>query len=416
MTSVASAQPRVSVGPFTGTRADDAQRVVAGAVARHAGGDLDWVSDAAFNASAARLGVMGLSGDEDIARVGRDLHLDVVVVGELQRRSRRDWLLRVRVLRGRDGSTLGTGSWEMHSLDEMSLLQAEIWEQLHNYITVDPAPAAVETPAGPTPSVAPAAAEPVGSTPGLALATIGVGGGLGSRSWRMPVLGDISPRGYENGGFAEGAAEAQVLYRWAHDRAGIGVSGGAVFPISLASRGIDSMGATVSLPTSMIEGWGGLSMAYRPPAGGLFRLDAGMVLHSFAIDTSALALEQRLAPVSYTGLRLAAEGIVPLYATASWEVGAFFATQLRIVAIGSEVRTAFGENPGTTIGIAGSAGLQVRLDGVTPGLAIRLGAEFLRYRTAFAGRADVGTGSDSVDDYVRIHLGVSYGILTARAR
>ncbi|MEI8259762.1 MAG: hypothetical protein WCJ30_29200, partial [Deltaproteobacteria bacterium] len=69
-----------------------------------------------------------------------------------------------------------------------------------------------------------------------------------------------------------------------------------------------------------------------------------------------------------------------------------------------------------TLGIAGTAGLQIRLDGLTPGLAIRIGAEFLRYRTAFAGRADVGTGSDSVDDYVRIHLGVSYGILTARAR
>ncbi|MEI8257236.1 MAG: hypothetical protein WCJ30_16300, partial [Deltaproteobacteria bacterium] len=136
---VASAQPRVSVGPFTGTRADDAERVVAGAISRHAG-ELDWVSDAAFAASAARLGVMGLSGDEDIARVGRDLRLDVVVVGELQRRGRRDYLLRVRVLRGRDGSTLGTGSWELRSLDEMMLLQAEIWEQLHSYVSVDPTP------------------------------------------------------------------------------------------------------------------------------------------------------------------------------------------------------------------------------------------------------------------------------------
>lgn len=413
LASVASAQARVSVGPFTGSHAEDAERVVAGAIARHAG-ELSWVSDAAFAASAARIGVAGLAGDEDIARVGRDLQLDVVVVGELQRRGRRDWVLRVRVLRGRDGSTLGTGSWEMHSIGEMALLQAEIWEQLHGYISVDPAPVEIASP--PPVSVPPPVAGSSASTPGLAPATLAVSAGLAARSWRIPVLGDLSPRGYENSGFAEGAAEVQLLYRWAQDRAGVGISGGVVFPISLASRGMDTLGNTVSLSTSMIEGWGGLAMAYRPPSGGLFRFDAGMVFHSFTIDTAALPLEQQLAPVSYTGLRLTSEGIVPLYATENWEFGALFAAQLRVVSIGSDVRAAFGEHPGTTLGIAGTAGLQIRLDGLTPGLALRLAAEFLRYRTAFAGPADVGTGSDSVDDYVRVHLGLSYGILTPRAR
>jgi hypothetical protein len=416
-TSVAAAQARVSVGPFTGQHADMAAQIVASALSEHSG-EIEYVTDSAYSAAASRLGI-AQSGvnEQDVARVAREMRLDAVIVGELQRRGRREYLLRVRVLRGRDGSVLGTTSWELRSMDELESIQPEIWPQLHNYISRDTgAPEQLPpTEISPSSSPPPTNETPtsVSRTPGLALAYVSIAGGIGMRSWRMPVLGELSPRGYENGGFAEGAAEASIFYRFANQRAGIGASGGVVFPISLASRGYDTMGMVVSLPTSTLEGWGGVAFAYRPPGGGLFRSDIGIVAHSFGIDTSALPLEQQLAPVSYTGARIAAEGIAPLYASNSFELGAVFATQLRITAIGSAVRAAFGENPGTTVGIGGLAGLQVRLDGLVRGLALRLTGEFMRYRTSFFGRADIGTGSDSVDDYGRIHCGITYGILTA---
>jgi hypothetical protein len=414
--SVAAAQPRVSVGPFTGQRAEMAAQIVASALSEHSG-EIEYVTDSAYAATASRLGVpQGEINEQGVARVARDMRLDAVIVGELTRRGRREWLLRVRVLRGHDASVLGTTSWELRSIDELESIQPEVWPQIHNYIRADNAPEelppAVITPASSPPPPNESTA-PASRTPGLAVAYVTVAGGIAMRSWRMPVLGELSPRGYENGGFAEGAAEASLFYRFANHRAGIGVSGGIVFPISLASRGYDTSGMVVSLPTSTLEGWGGVAFAYRPPGGGLFRTDLGVVAHSFSIDTSALPLEQQLAPVSYTGARLAAEGIAPLYASSSFELGAVFGTQMRIVAIGSDVRRAFGETPGTTIGIGGMAGLQVRLDGLLRGLALRATGEFMRYRTAFSGRADIGTGSDSVDDYVRIHFGITYGIVTA---
>ena len=417
--NVAAAQARVSIAPFTGQHVDEASQIVASALTEHAG-EIEYVNDAAFGAAATRLGVQGSTNESDIARVARELRLDVTVVGDLSRRGRREWLLRVRVLRGRDGSTLGTTSWELRSLEELSTVQPEIWPQIRNWIRVDvdrgtapvtnapsPAPTTTEPPP-------PANTAPVARTPGLALAYVTAGGGMGTRAWRMPVLGDLSPRGYENNGFIEGTAEAALYYRFGHNRVGIGASGGVVFPISLASRGIDASGNVVSLATTMIEAWGGISTAYRPPAGGLFRMDVGIVAHSFGINTMALPIEQQLAPVTYTGVRASAEGIAPLYASSGFEFGAVFGTELRVVAIGSEVRAAFGESPGTTVGLGGLAGLQFRLDGLLSGLAVRLTGSFLRYRTAFSGRSDIGTGSDSVDDFARIHLSIVYGILTAR--
>lgn len=142
------------------------------------------------------------------------------------------------------------------------------------------------------------------------------------------------------------------------------------------------------------------------------RAHVGMVAHSFFVDTNVLPREQRLAPVSYTGLRLALDGMMPLLVSAGYELGVLFGTELRVTAVGSEVRRAFGENPSATLGLGGMAGLFMQMDGLLPGLAVRLWGEMLRYRTSFAGRSDIGPGSDSVDDYFRFHLGVVYAIGT----
>ena len=60
--------------------------------------------------------------------------------------------------------------------------------------------------------------------------------------------------------------------------------------------------------------------------------------------------------------------------------------------VGAEARQAFGLQPDTTLGFGSFFGFYGRLDGFAPGLGARLSAEFVRYRTSFAGSATIGTG------------------------
>jgi hypothetical protein len=421
--SSAQQLPRVAVGPFTGARASVARDAVAAVLGEHAG-EVELVPEFDYAAVARRLGVEGLAGDEDVARVARELRLDEVIVGEVASRGRTN-VLRLRVVRGRDGVTLGTASWEFERPSDLDVIRGEIWDQLRGYLRPDASATTAARGAGqgrgPSPGGegggAPAAVGP--STPGLGFLDTTLGLAAAMRYWRIPVLGELSPRGYENSGYPELRVEAAGLYRWAHERAGVGAAASLAVPLALASRATDGMGNPVDLRSSALEVTGSVVAAYRAVAGGGARVQLGAFYHSFSVDTAMLPREQRLAPASYLGLRAAVEGVLPLAAGPSYEIGLLFGTELRVAAVGTELREAFGENPSTTFGLGGTAGAQVRVDGLLPGLAFRLAGEMLRYRTSFAGRADVGPGSDSVDDYVRVLFGASYALgssLPSRAR
>ena len=128
-----------------------------------------------------------------------------------------------------------------------------------------------------------------------------------------------------------------------------------------------------------------------------------------AMDDALLdGVAQQLARMSYLGGRARGEGAVPLVANGTVEVSLVFAGELRVVTVGAEARLAYGENAPLSFGFGGGGGLEFRFDGAVPGLGLRATGEWLRYRTSFAGRADIGTGSDSVDDYHPVHLGLSY--------
>lgn len=430
--SLAQGLPRVSVGPMTGPRADAAREAVSQALAVHST-QIDFIPDGDYAIVAQRLGVQGLAGEGDVAMVGREMRLDAVVVGTMERRGRQ-FVLRLRVLRGRDGTTLGASSWELHSVGELASIRGEIWEQLSRYFRTRSAnggrPAGSEDRSegraeSATTSSAPT--QQVMATPGLGFLTVMLGGGLSQRFWRMPVLsagadssgpgsiGDVAPRGYENGGYGELRAELMLLYRWSNDRAGAGISAGGAFPVGLRSRAEDpnNPGVLISLPTSAYEVWGGAAAAYRPPGGGLMRAQLGFATQYFNVDTESLPMEQRLAPVSYTGLRAAFEGVLPLFANHAWEVGALFGGEFRLTEVGADLKIRFGQNPRPTIAMGMQLGVAVRLDGITPGLGLRLVGEMIRYRTAFAGPYTVGVGSDSVDDFFRFHLVAVYSIGTS---
>jgi hypothetical protein len=424
--------PRVAMGPFVGPRASDAQQTVESVIQDHSS-DVDFIPAGDYERQADQMGLGDSSNESDISRVAQRIHADNVIIGEIQRRDRRVWVVRLRVVNGRDGSVLGTASWELRSMDEMSSISSEIWDQLsprfqrvglsesnHSMNSGNSGTGVLgegEHTGSSSRTSEGSAAPPAGSvaqTPGLALATLGAYIGLGTRSWRLPVLGERSPRGYQNDGYAAATISGSLIYRWAHDRAGIGVAASAFLPISVRSRGLDDSGNPVALPTSTLEAAGGAYFAYRPPGGGMISSTLGFAYHSFSVDTSMLSVDQQLAPITYLGLLVAAEAIAPVYASQNFEFGFLFGSQLRIATVGAEVRAAFGENPSTTFGLGGTAGIQLRLDGLARGLAVRATGEFLRYRTSFAGRADIGTASDSVDDFVRVMIGLSYGILTAR--
>lgn len=416
--------PRISVGPFTGQRVDFARGVVNSALSEHAG-EIDFVPANEFTSAATRLGMNGTTSDEAVTRVASELHLDDVILGSLDRRGD-SWRLQVRVLRGRDAHVEGSVTWEMNRVDELTALRGDVWDQLVPYLHLDAQRPSLPPREGNgavgviTPSTEPEPAAPQGphepaSTPGLGWLHLAVGGGLSGRSWRVPVLGEATPRAYENAAYGEMQLGLSLLGRWNNQRTGLGGEARVAFPLALSSQGRDAMGRSVALATSAFELQLGLVFVRRPAFGGMFRLGAGVVVHSFAIDTERLAPEMRLARISYVGFRISGEGQLPFVASHAWEFGALFGGELRVVGVGAEARQAFGLQPDTTLGFGSWFGFYGRLDGFAPGLGVRLSAEFVRYRTSFAGSATIGTVSDSVDDYTRYALGLSYTFGTSRS-
>jgi hypothetical protein len=230
------------------------------------------------------------------------------------------------------------------------------------------------------------------------------------------VLGERTTRGYENNMFGELQGAVALLYRFNNQRVGFGGEASIGVPVGLSSQGRDTAGNPVPLASSGLEVILGLTVASRPAGGGMLRVGAGMILQTFTIDTARLPREMQLAPTSYIGLRVAGEGMVPFYARRGVDVGLLFGGELRWVGVGADLKDAFGDNPGTTFGIGAWFGLATRLDRYAPGLGLRATAEFVRYRTSYAGPAAIGTASDVIDDYTRFVVGVTYDFGAERVR
>lgn len=434
MVSVAqprSRAPRVAVGAITGERSAITRSVVASVLADHSS-EIELASSTEFNAVAQRLGVSNQQDQAAIEALGRELHLDAVVVGTLERRLR-GYHLVLRVMRGRDGMPIGNADWEFEHMEEVNALGTEIWERLSPFFRREPsaramvttgssgtgatAPEGVTTVAtGPNTTAPSALATQLGSdgasSPGLGWLELRVGGGIGGRDWRVPVLGESSPRGYDNSAFPVLTAGVTALWPVRRQRLGVGLDAQVNFPVGVSSVGRDASGREVVLASSGYEFLLGAMLASRPGGGGELRFSTGLVLQGFDVDTSRLPVDRRLSNTGYIGLRVAGEGILPLWSRPQGEFGLLFGGELRWVGVSADMKFAFGQNPATTFGIGAWAGLAARLDGLTPGLGLRLAAEFLRYRTAFAGpidpRTGVGTASDSVDDYTRFSFAVTY--------
>jgi hypothetical protein len=423
----AQASPRVSLGVVNGPLGDEVADRLGTILDLHAG-EVQNIPTSTYLGVASRLGVAGRVGEDDLSAIARELRLDAILVGEVSRRGR-GYDLRLRVARGRDGTIVGSVNLEIARVDDLDGLEAELWQEISRHIRAIGPAASARSPTRPTqpggvverpapsnvvtsPSDRPSAEAtptPAGTVlPALGSVHLGLQAGWSGRSWRMPVLGERSPRGYDNGGFFEGGLSARIYYRLQGDRLGIGAYGFGVLPLVIASRGTSTEGMSIALQTTAFDAGGGLTFAYLPPGGGAFRADFGGGMHSFEINTSRLAVAQQLARMSYLGGRARGEGAVPLVANGTVEVSLLFAGELRVVTVGPEARMAYGENAPLSFGFGGGGGLEFRFDGAVPGLGLRATGEWLRYRTGFAGRADVGTGSDSVDDYHRVHLGLTY--------
>ncbi len=417
--------PRIAVGPFTGERAAVMRGVVSGVFANHAG-EIELRAPGEYTAAATRLGAGDRVDEATVSTVARALGVDEVVVGALERQGT-GYRLRLRVLRGRDGRSAASSSWEFERIEEVNAFANEIWEQLRGAFQVDPTmtapPAGEQSPTPEAPSPERDASTPEegrgqaveAATPGLGWLWIQAGGGLSGRRWRVPLLGETTPRGYENGAFGELRATVAAYYRLSHNRFGLGVESTIGVPLGLSSQGRGPDGRVVPIATSALELQFGASLAVRPTSGGMFRVFAGMVYHQFSLDTSQLSAEMRLAPVAYVGLRVAGEGTLPVYARNDWELGLIFGGELRVAATGSEMKEAFGTNPDTTLGFGAWFGLGFRMDRAAPGLSLRATADFLRYATDFAGPARIGTPGESLDDYTRFAFSVVYAIGTERA-
>jgi hypothetical protein len=424
---------RVSVGPVTGPNNEQLADRLNSMLELH-GGEVQSIPGSTYFGVASRLGVVGRVGETDIAAVSRELRLDAVLIADLTRRGRA-YAMRLRVARGRDGVIIGTINVELGRIDDIDALEGELWQELSRHFRTIAPPARAtnhtasssggasgnaSSNAGAQPSSTGAgsadgdgsqatqSASSIRALPGLGVVQLGLQLGWSTRSWRMPVLGERSPRGYENGGFFEGGLSAHVFYRAQNDRLGVGAHAYGMLPLVISSRGTSTEGMVISLQTSAFDVGAGASLAYLPPGGGAFRSDLGFVFHAFDVNTSRLAPAQQIVRMSYLGARARGEGAVPLVANGFIELSLLFAGELRMVSVGNEARTAYGENAPLSWGFGGAAGMELRLDGAVAGLAIRGTATWLRYRTGFTGRSDVGTGSDSVDDYTRVHLGVSY--------
>lgn len=416
--------PRVAVGPFTGERSAITRGMVASVFSDHVG-EIELCALGDYNSTAERLGVGGGADEAAVVSVARELRLEAVVTGFLERRPNRGYRLQLKVMRGADGTTAVTQSWEFDRIEEISALGTEIWDRLSPALRQPPprvAPSGPSrTPSGPGATAPPREPgsgsgrpppasddEPVSDVPGLGFLQLRLGGGVAGRSWRIPVLGERTTRGYENNMFGELQAAAALLYRFNQQRMGFGAEASIGVPVGLSSQGRDAAGQPVPLASSGYELMLGLTLASRPAGGGMMRFSAGMVLQTFSIDTARLPREMQLAPTSYIGLRMAGEGMIPFYARRDLDVGLLFGGELRWVGVGADLKEAFGDNPGTTFGLGAWFGLATRLDRFAPGLGFRLTAEFVRYRTSYAGPAALGTASDVVDDYTRFVLAVTY--------
>lgn len=413
--------PRIAVGPFEGERAAVTRGMVGSVFSDHVG-EIELVSASEFNAAAERAGVTGRSDADAMAQLARPLRLDQVVVGNLERRPR-GYRLQLRVLRGRDGQVAGTAAWEVDRLEEVSALGTEIWDQLQAYLrpegvttlqggnrsTFQPPNERVQGGAsglsGPPPSLQPS---PPDAGLGLGFLSARVGGGTASRSWRVPVLGERTPRGYENDLYGELQAGLALRYVFSARRYGFGLDAHVAVPVGLSSQGRSPDGRVVTLSTSAVQALIGAQFAHRPRDGGGQYLTVGMVYSTFTLDTSQLAPEQRVASTTYIGLRVAGEGHLPLYANAGFELDAIMGGEFRLVGIGTDLKKSFGQNPETTLGFGAWFGLGVRLDRFVSGLGFRGTAEWVRYRTTYAGPATVGTGADAVDDYTRFVFAMTY--------
>jgi hypothetical protein len=404
--------PRVAVGPFTGTRVEIARSLVASALQERAG-EVDVVGVQEYNSVAEGLGFGGQSNEEAFSAVGRELHADAVVVGSFERRGTA-WRLQVRILRGRDARSEGTASWEVARAEELMSLRSELWDQLSTFLRVDDevSPPPRRTLGGGRPGGTEGPSVPDGSASAGTLGWLEfqLGGGLAGRSWRLPVLGETTPRGYENSAYGELQGRVAGYLRWHGDRMGVGLEFRASVPLGLSSLGRSTDLRVIPLATSALEVLFGASLALRPSQGGFARLGLGVVFHSFTVDTMRLVPEMRLAKATYVGLRIGGEGMVPLIASGGFEFGPLFGGELRWVGVGSEQRQAYGSLPGTTLGLGTWLGLCFLMDRITPGLGLRAVAEFVRYRTNYAGPAAVGTVSDAVDDYTRFLVAATYAL------
>lgn len=420
---------RVAVGPFTGERSAITRGMIASIFSDHVG-DIELCALGEYNATAERLGVGGQADEAAVVAVSRELRLDSVVTGFLDRRGSRGYRLTLKAMRGSDGTAAVTQSWDFDRIEEIQALGVEIWERLSPAVRQVTARATTPTPGDngngtarvvvgtrPPAAAGPAPADDAPSdVPGLGFLQLRVGGGIAGRSWRVPILGERTTRGYDNNMFGELQAAVTLLYRFNRQRMGFGGEVSVGVPVGLSSLGRDVDGRTVPLATSGLETILGLTLAARPAGGGMMRFSAGMVLQTFDIDTARLPREMQLAPTSYIGLRVAGEGMIPFYARRDVDVGLLFGGELRWVGVGADLKEAFGDNPGTTFGLGAWFGLATRLDRFAPGLGFRVTAEFVRYRTSYAGPAALGTASDVVDDYTRFVLGVTYDFGADHAR
>lgn len=442
--STAQAQGRVArvgVGPFVGERAAVTRAMVQSVLTEHAG-EIELAPATEVMAAANREGVAGAIDDNTARVLGRALRLDQVLVGEVERRGR-SYRLRIRVLRGRDGSSAGSASWEFDRVEEIEALRSEIWSQLSTSFRAESsgrsspnappsggtriddgasappprsAPSEPSTPSATPDETAPAAA-PASALPSLGWLHFGVSGGIAGRSWRIPILGERTARGYQNALYGEMSVYAAALFaRVTQNQLGFGFEVGARIPVGLASQGRDTEGKVVALSTTAYEVYLGPTIMFRSAGGGSMRLGIGLALHAFDLDTAKLAPEMRLAPVSYLGLRIAGEAVLPFVSRPDFEFGVLVGGEFRVVGIGAEMREAFGQNPDTTLALGALLGLAARLDRAAPGLGLRLTAEWMRYRTPFAGPGRIGSGSDSVDDYTRYQLAVTYSFGAERPR
>lgn len=98
---------RIVVAPFRGARAASARRLL---ISNLAESGYTVVPDSEVASTARRLGISSRPSRGDYLSIAAELHASVVIEGRVSR-ARRSWNLRVEVLNGADGASLGSASW-----------------------------------------------------------------------------------------------------------------------------------------------------------------------------------------------------------------------------------------------------------------------------------------------------------------